>query len=87
MGAWVFGRIKHMFEDLDDAALVAGIEAETRAEAAAACRRLAMIAALADRRLGMRVMSGSGGCVMAGMPRPRRWLWRWGWGSGRRRRR
>ncbi|BDY26851.1 HNH endonuclease signature motif containing protein [Mycolicibacterium mageritense] len=41
-----------MFEDLDDAALAAGIEAETRAEAAAACRRLAMIAALADRRLG-----------------------------------
>ncbi|MCC9187133.1 DUF222 domain-containing protein, partial [Mycolicibacterium mageritense] len=41
-----------MFEDLDDAALVAGIEAETRAEAAAACRRLAMIAALAVRRLG-----------------------------------
>ncbi|MBU8811125.1 HNH endonuclease [Mycolicibacterium goodii] len=39
-----------MFEDLDDQALVAGIEVESRAESAAAARRLAFIAELASRR-------------------------------------
>ncbi|MCP2628292.1 HNH endonuclease [Mycolicibacterium smegmatis] len=42
--------IERMFEDLDDQALVAGIEVESRAESAAAARRLAFIAELASRR-------------------------------------